>query len=52
MDTETNQRSTTGGDVFDRLKKRPANARDQSYLETDLETLIRKEGLNRKGHNQ
>jgi hypothetical protein len=46
--TEDNHRSNNagGGDVFDRLKKRPFNARDQSYLETDLETLIRKEGLN------
>ena len=38
-------------DVFDRLKKRPANERipntNTSHLEMDLETLIRKEGVNK-----
>ena len=40
-------------DVFNRLKKRPLGERekDRSYLDMDLESLIRKEGLkNDKGH--
>eukprot|EP00347_Sterkiella_histriomuscorum_P011462 403372361 len=51
--TEQTSRIINTNDVFDRLKKRPIGTRDQSYLETDLETLIRKEGVNRKGgHHQ